>query len=33
MKTTAKDIKEQAQAIKDGGLKGLGGITRLYENV
>jgi hypothetical protein len=31
MKTTAKDIK--AQAIKDGGLKGLGGITRLYENV
>lgn len=29
MKTTIKDIKEHAQAIKDGGLKGLKAWERL----
>ena len=29
MKTTVKDIKEQAQAIKDGGLKGSKAWERL----
>ena len=29
MKTTVKDIKEQAQSIKDGGLRGLKAWERL----
>lgn len=29
MKTTVKDIKEQAQSIKDGGLKGVKAWERL----